>query len=202
MSAPAPVAAVLDLAFQAVFFLVVAREIATGRNWRNLPMVVALALLLVGNLLTHLDAMNIAATGVLGRAWASRRWRCSWRSSVGALRPASPATGWSKPCPAASNRPLSAHSTASRSRRRSWRSSPGSRSFQTRYCAPFTGEYYFAALAVAAGLWSLAYGLFVLLYFGMQTGPRARGPIRKASGSLTLLIFLNGLASTRSVRTI
>jgi uncharacterized protein involved in response to NO len=65
-SMPAPIAAALDLAFPAVFFLVVAREIATGRNWRNLPMVVALALLLVGNLLTHLDVMNIAETGVLG----------------------------------------------------------------------------------------------------------------------------------------
>jgi uncharacterized protein involved in response to NO len=43
-----------------------------------------------------------------------------------------------------------------------------------RVGAPFMGEYYFVALAVAAGLWSLAYGLFVLLYFGMLTGPRAR----------------------------
>ena len=43
-----------------------------------------------------------------------------------------------------------------------------------RVAAPFTGEYYFAALAVAAGLWSSAYGLFVLLYFGMLTGPRVQ----------------------------
>jgi uncharacterized protein involved in response to NO len=43
-----------------------------------------------------------------------------------------------------------------------------------RVGAPFTGDYYFVALSAAAGLWSLAYGLFALLYFGMLTGPRAR----------------------------
>ncbi len=43
-----------------------------------------------------------------------------------------------------------------------------------RVGAPFTGDYYFVALAVAAGLWSLAYGLFALLYFRMLTGPRAQ----------------------------
>ncbi len=65
-SVPAPVAAVIDLAFPAVFFFIVTREIATGRNWRNLPMAGALALLFLGNMLTHLDAMNIAETGALG----------------------------------------------------------------------------------------------------------------------------------------
>ena len=65
-SAPALVSAALDLAFPAVFIFVVAREIATGRNWRNLPMVAALALLFIGNLLTHLEAMDLAATGAIG----------------------------------------------------------------------------------------------------------------------------------------
>ncbi|MEK4032872.1 NnrS family protein [Methylocystis sp. IM3] len=63
---PAGVAAALDLAFPFVFVLVVAREIVAGRNWRNLPMLAALTLLLVGNLLTHLEAMGVAATGALG----------------------------------------------------------------------------------------------------------------------------------------
>ncbi len=35
-TAPEPVVAAFDLAFPAIFFIVVAREIATGRNWRNL----------------------------------------------------------------------------------------------------------------------------------------------------------------------
>ncbi len=62
-----PVAAtVLDLLFPVVFLGVVAREIAAGRNWRNLPMVVALAGLLVANALVHLDALGLAPTAMLG----------------------------------------------------------------------------------------------------------------------------------------
>jgi uncharacterized protein involved in response to NO len=59
-------AAVLDLAFPVAFLAAIAREIAAGRNWRNLPMVGALTLLLVGNLLVHLDALGVAATAALG----------------------------------------------------------------------------------------------------------------------------------------
>src|SRR5579859_6578632 len=59
-------AAVLDLAFPTAFLGAIAREIAAGRNWRNLPMVGALSLLLVGNLLVHLDALGVAATAALG----------------------------------------------------------------------------------------------------------------------------------------
>ena len=62
---PAIVAA-LDLAFPVVFAAVVAREIVAGRNWRNLPMLGALALLLAGNLLVHLDALGVAETAELG----------------------------------------------------------------------------------------------------------------------------------------
>ncbi len=65
-STPALFSAALDLAFPTVFIFVVAREIATGRNWRNLPMVAALALLFIGNLLTHLEAMGLDAMGTLG----------------------------------------------------------------------------------------------------------------------------------------
>ena len=44
----------------------VAREILAGKNWRNLPMLGALSLLLLGNLLVHLDALDLADTGELG----------------------------------------------------------------------------------------------------------------------------------------
>ncbi len=62
----APLAAVADLSFPAAFLAVVAREIIAGRNWRNLPMLAALFLLLVGNLLVHLEALGIADTAQLG----------------------------------------------------------------------------------------------------------------------------------------
>jgi uncharacterized protein involved in response to NO len=62
----AGVAAAADLAFPAVFLAVVAREIVVGRNWRNLPMVGALALLLVGNCLVHAEALGGWATAAAG----------------------------------------------------------------------------------------------------------------------------------------
>ena len=62
----APAAAVADLSFPAVFLAVVAREILTGKNWRNLPMLGALSLLLIGNLLVHFEALGLADTAELG----------------------------------------------------------------------------------------------------------------------------------------
>ncbi|HXP76036.1 MAG TPA: NnrS family protein [Stellaceae bacterium] len=59
-------AAILDLAFPLMFLAVVAREILSGRNWRNLPMLGALALLLFGNLLVHLDALGVARAAEAG----------------------------------------------------------------------------------------------------------------------------------------
>lgn len=59
-------AALLDLAFPALLLAVVAREVAAGRNWRNLPVVAALASLLLANLLMHLDALGLAATAPQG----------------------------------------------------------------------------------------------------------------------------------------
>lgn len=59
-------AAAADLCFPTVFLLVIAREILAGSNWRNLPMVAALVLLLIGNLLVHLEALGIADTAELG----------------------------------------------------------------------------------------------------------------------------------------
>jgi uncharacterized protein involved in response to NO len=59
-------AAIIDLAFPLLFMTAVAREILTGRNWRNVPALAALALLLLGNGLTHLEFLQIAQTGSLG----------------------------------------------------------------------------------------------------------------------------------------
>jgi uncharacterized protein involved in response to NO len=59
-------AAALDLAFPAALIAVVARELMAGRNWRNLPMLAALALLFCGSLLVHLQAIGVAYTALLG----------------------------------------------------------------------------------------------------------------------------------------
>lgn len=61
-----PAATLIDLAFPVVFFLVVGREILAGRNWRNLPMLAALGLLFLGNLLVHFEALGVAATADIG----------------------------------------------------------------------------------------------------------------------------------------
>src|SRR5262245_62165438 len=58
--------ALLDLAFLAALIAVVARELVAGRNWRNLPMLAALALLFAGNVLVHLHSLGMAYTGGLG----------------------------------------------------------------------------------------------------------------------------------------
>lgn len=62
----AAAAALADLSFPAAFLGVVGREILAGRNWRNLPMLAALSLLLAGNLFVHLDALGIADSAELG----------------------------------------------------------------------------------------------------------------------------------------
>jgi uncharacterized protein involved in response to NO len=59
-------AAVADLSFPLVFLLVVTREVLAGNNWRNLPMLGALSLLLVGNLLVHLEALGFVGAAALG----------------------------------------------------------------------------------------------------------------------------------------
>jgi len=59
-------AALIDLAFPIVFLAVVAREITAGRNWRNLPMLAALTLLLIASLLVHVEAIVDAPTAELG----------------------------------------------------------------------------------------------------------------------------------------
>jgi len=56
--------AAIDLSFLAVFLSVAAREVFAGRNWRNLPALAALFLLLIGNGLTHLDRAGLTTDGL------------------------------------------------------------------------------------------------------------------------------------------
>lgn len=63
----AGVAAALDLSFPALLLGMVLREIIAGRNWRNLPITIALAGLLLANLLTHAEATGHASTGPAGQ---------------------------------------------------------------------------------------------------------------------------------------
>jgi uncharacterized protein involved in response to NO len=57
---PAWLAIVADLAFPAVLAIVVAREIITSRNWRNLPIVASVTVLGIASLLMHLEADGVA----------------------------------------------------------------------------------------------------------------------------------------------
>jgi uncharacterized protein involved in response to NO len=57
----------IDLAFLAVLAAVALREIAAGRNWRNLPIVAAVVLFLLCNALSHAEAVGLAETGGLAR---------------------------------------------------------------------------------------------------------------------------------------
>jgi uncharacterized protein involved in response to NO len=59
--------AAVDLSFLAALLAVVLREIVSGRNWRNLPMPAALGVLILANLLTHLEAVGHAMTGAIGQ---------------------------------------------------------------------------------------------------------------------------------------
>jgi uncharacterized protein involved in response to NO len=67
-------AAVLDLSLWVVLLGVVLREILTGKNWRNLPMVGALLLFTIANALMHAEVFGWAATGALG-----------WRLGMGVI---------------------------------------------------------------------------------------------------------------------
>jgi uncharacterized protein involved in response to NO len=61
-------AATIDLSFLALLAGVVGREIAAGRNWRNLPVLAAIGLLWLGNLAFHLDA----GSGAAAQGWGGR----------------------------------------------------------------------------------------------------------------------------------
>lgn len=58
--------AAVDLAFPAVLCALILREIAAGRNWRNLPVAGVIAVLGAANLLVHLDVLGLAPTGAAG----------------------------------------------------------------------------------------------------------------------------------------
>ena len=62
-----PLTALIDLSFLCILALVVLREIASGKNWRNLPMVAALLALLVANALTHLGPASELAREEIGQ---------------------------------------------------------------------------------------------------------------------------------------
>jgi uncharacterized protein involved in response to NO len=66
LAAAPEVAAVLDLGFGAALIAVIAREVAAARNFHNYPIVAVLCVLLVGNLLVHLQALEQAYTAALG----------------------------------------------------------------------------------------------------------------------------------------
>jgi uncharacterized protein involved in response to NO len=63
---PAWLAVVADLAFPAMLAIVVAREIVTSRNWRNLPIIAPVTVLGIANLLMHLEADGVAVPSGLG----------------------------------------------------------------------------------------------------------------------------------------
>ena len=70
---PAWLAVLADLAFPTALLAVAAREIITGRNWRNLPMTAPLALFIIADLLMHFESLGFAVPTGLG-----------WRLAVGA----------------------------------------------------------------------------------------------------------------------
>ena len=63
---PAWLAIAIDLAFPAALLLVAAREIVASRNWRNLLMTIPLAVLVIADLLMHLESAGAAVPDGLG----------------------------------------------------------------------------------------------------------------------------------------
>src|SRR3546814_2419289 len=59
-------AAAVDLAFLVLLLAAALREIIAGRNWRNLPVTLALLSLIAANALMHLEATGLAEAGSLG----------------------------------------------------------------------------------------------------------------------------------------
>src|SRR3954464_847152 len=59
-------AALVDLALLPVLIIVVVRELRAARNFHNMPVAGTLGLLLAGNVLVHLHALDIAYTAGLG----------------------------------------------------------------------------------------------------------------------------------------
>jgi uncharacterized protein involved in response to NO len=64
------IAMAIDLSFLVVFAPVAGREIIAGRTWRNLPILVVLALLIAANAMIHVGALNAPAWEVAGKRLA------------------------------------------------------------------------------------------------------------------------------------
>jgi uncharacterized protein involved in response to NO len=64
-----------DVAFPIALLVVVAREIIIGRNWRNLPMLVPIAVFITADLLMHLETAGVAIPGGLG-------WRLGFVAAI------------------------------------------------------------------------------------------------------------------------
>jgi uncharacterized protein involved in response to NO len=60
----------IDAAFLLALCLVVAREIVLASNWRNLVMPVPIGVLLIANILTHLEALGFGVPAGIGRRLA------------------------------------------------------------------------------------------------------------------------------------
>jgi uncharacterized protein involved in response to NO len=63
-------AALIDLSFLFTVAAVTLREIVSGRNWRNLPVVLAITLFLTANALTHAEAAGLFEMEGLARRFA------------------------------------------------------------------------------------------------------------------------------------
>ena len=73
----AVLAAVIDVAFLATLAAVVLREIVAGKNWRNLRVLVVLALLIAGNIVFHIE--------VIARGGADYGIRLGIAASIGLI---------------------------------------------------------------------------------------------------------------------
>jgi uncharacterized protein involved in response to NO len=62
-----PATALIDMAFLIAVLVLTLREIVAGRNWRNLPIIAALALFATGNGLIHAEALEMIAGDGVGR---------------------------------------------------------------------------------------------------------------------------------------
>ena len=60
------VTAVLDLAFLTTLALMIGRELISGKNWRNLPVLLLISFFTLGNWLVHLELTGLTETAEIG----------------------------------------------------------------------------------------------------------------------------------------
>jgi uncharacterized protein involved in response to NO len=183
-----------------VFLAVVAREILASKKRANLPMLGALSLLLLGNLLVHLDALDLADTAELGnriglvtllmlislvggriipsftRNWLPKSRPEGFAAGTGeTLRPCCAGCDRAGPVTRASlghtGRPLSA--------------GPATKAIYglitaaalLRILAPLAGDQTERVLWLGGGAWSCAFGLFAVFDGLVLVRPRVRDAI-------------------------